>query len=115
MLGYNCTVFAYGQTGSGKTFTMEGKLANQDKEVAWDIDPIAGIVPRFFYCVLSYRVFFFIGPPPKSSKCQPVSNYFQKKIEYQDWAPPKSSKCQPVSKFSKKKAKVLGLGPPTNL
>ena len=46
MLGYNCTVFAYGQTGSGKTFTMEGRLANKDKEVAWDVDPIAGIVPR---------------------------------------------------------------------
>lgn len=48
MMGYNCTVFAYGQTGSGKTFTMEGKLANKDKAVAWDVDPIAGIVPRFF-------------------------------------------------------------------
>ena len=47
MLGYNCTVFAYGQTGSGKTFTMEGRLANKDKEVAWDVDPIAGIVPRY--------------------------------------------------------------------
>ena len=47
MLGYNCTVFAYGQTGSGKTFTMEGKLANKNKDVAWDVDPIAGIVPRF--------------------------------------------------------------------
>ena len=47
MLGYNCTVFAYGQTGSGKTFTMEGRLANKDKEVAWDVDPIAGIVPRW--------------------------------------------------------------------
>jgi len=46
MMGYNCTVFAYGQTGSGKTFTMEGKLANKDKAVAWDVDPIAGIVPR---------------------------------------------------------------------
>jgi len=46
MMGYNCTVFAYGQTGSGKTFTMEGKLANKDKEVAWDADPFAGIVPR---------------------------------------------------------------------
>ena len=32
-------------------------------------------------------VFFFSGPPPKSSKCQPESNYFQKKLEYQDWAP----------------------------
>ena len=47
MMGYNCTVFAYGQTGSGKTFTMEGKLANKDKEVSWDADPFAGIVPRF--------------------------------------------------------------------
>ena len=47
MLGYNCTVFAYGQTGSGKTFTMEGKLANKNKDVAWDVDPNAGIVPRF--------------------------------------------------------------------
>ena len=47
MLGYNCTVFAYGQTGSGKTFTMEGKLSNKNKDVAWDVDPIAGIVPRF--------------------------------------------------------------------
>ena len=36
---------------------------------------------------LIYRVFFFTGPPPKSSKCQPVSNYFQKKIKYQDWPP----------------------------
>ena len=47
MLGYNCTVFAYGQTGSGKTFTMEGKLSNKNKDVAWDVDPNAGIVPRF--------------------------------------------------------------------
>ena len=46
MLGYNCTVFAYGQTGTGKTFTMEGKLANKNKNVAWDADPNAGIVPR---------------------------------------------------------------------
>ena len=67
MLGYNCTVFAYGQTGSGKTFTMEGKLANQDKEVAWDIDPIAGIVPRFFYCVLSYVLIGFV---PLTIVCQ---------------------------------------------
>ena len=40
-----------------------------------------------------YWVFFFTGPPSKSSKCQLVSNYFQKILEYQDWAPPKSSKC----------------------
>ena len=66
-MGYNCTVFAYGQTGSGKTFTMEGKLANQDKEVAWDIDPIAGIVPRFFYCVLSYVLIGFV---PLTIVCQ---------------------------------------------
>ena len=46
MLGYNCTVFAYGQTGTGKTFTMEGKLATKNKNVAWDADPNAGIVPR---------------------------------------------------------------------
>ena len=28
---------------------MEGKLANKDKEVAWDADPFAGIVPRFLH------------------------------------------------------------------
>ena len=27
--------------------------------------------------MIIYRVFFFTGPPPKSSKCQPVSNCFQ--------------------------------------
>ena len=32
---------------------------------------------------------FFTGTPPKSSKCQPVSKRFQKKLEYQ------SSKCPP--------------------
>ena len=76
MLGYNCTVFAYGQTGSGKTFTMEGKLANQDKEVAWDIDPIAGIVPRFFYCVLSYVLIGFV---PLTIVCQHAKGSHQKK------------------------------------
>ena len=52
-----------------------------------------------------YRVIFFTGTPPKSSK-------YKIKLEYQDWYPPKSSKCQPVSKFSKKKVKVPGLVPP---
>ena len=47
--------------------------------------------------------FFFTGPTPKSSKCQPVSKCFQKKLEYLDWSPlkflsvrtgpPKISKC----------------------
>ena len=64
-------MFAYGQTGSGKTFTMEGRLANQDKEVAWDIDPIAGIVPRFF-CLVSFRV--LIGFVPLTNVCQQVNS-----------------------------------------
>ena len=34
-----------------------------------------------------YRVFYFTGPTPKSSKCQPVSKCFQKKLEYLDWSP----------------------------
>ena len=55
--------------------------------------------------ILLYRVIFFTGTPPKSSK-------YKIKLEYQDWYPPKSSKCQPVSKFSKKKVKVPGLVPP---
>ena len=58
MLGYNCTVFAYGQTGSGKTFTMEGKLANKNKDVAWDVDPIAGIVPRFLTLTIYGHITF---------------------------------------------------------
>ena len=36
---------------------------------------------------LKYRVFYFTGPTPKSSKCQPVSRCFQKKLEYLDWSP----------------------------
>ncbi len=34
-----------------------------------------------------YRVFYFTGPTPKSSKCQPVSKCFQKKLEYLNWSP----------------------------
>ena len=62
------------------------------------------ITMRLFQVFL-YRVIFFTGTPPKSSK-------YKIKLEYQDWYPPKSSKCQPVSKFSKKKVKVPGLVPP---
>ncbi|XP_070569562.1 kinesin-like protein KIF11-B [Ptychodera flava] len=43
--GYNCTIFAYGQTGTGKTFTMEGERS-ADTSIAWDEDPLAGIIPR---------------------------------------------------------------------
>ena len=35
-----------------------------------------------------HRVIFFTGTPPKSSKCQPVSDRLQKKLECQDWYPP---------------------------
>jgi kinesin family protein 11 len=45
--GYNCTIFAYGQTGTGKTFTMEGdRTANLNEEIAWEDDPLVGIIPR---------------------------------------------------------------------
>ena len=37
--------------------------------------------------VQRYRVFYFTGPTPKSSKCQLVSKCFQKKLEYLDWSP----------------------------
>ena len=36
----------------------------------------------------------FNCPPPKISKCRPVSKFFQKKLEYPDCPPPKISKCQ---------------------
>ena len=32
---------------------------------------------------------FFNSPPPKISKCRPVTKFFQKKLEYPDWPPPK--------------------------
>ena len=41
-----------------------------------------------------YRVVYLTAPPPKMSKCRPVSKFFQKKIEYPDCPPPKISKCQ---------------------
>ena len=34
-------------------------------------------------------VFFNPPPPPKISKCRPVTKFFQKKLEYPDWPPPK--------------------------
>ena len=54
-------------------------------------------------------IFFIQGglfnwPPPKNHKFEPVSECFQKKLEYPDWPPPKSSKCQPVSNFFLRKS-----------
>ena len=41
------------------------------------------------------KVEYLDWPPPKSSKCQPVSNCFlRKKLEYLHWPPLKISKCQ---------------------
>ena len=50
--GYNATIFAYGQTGSGKTFSILGEGAD-DGGPGEDLDPLDGIVPRFFKELLS--------------------------------------------------------------
>ena len=52
--------------------------------------------------ILSYNIVgvffiqggFFNSPPPKISKCRPVTKFFKKKLEYPDWPPPKISRCQ---------------------
>ena len=38
-----------------------------------------------------YRVFFLTPPPPKISKCRPVSKFFRKKLKYPDGPPPLKS------------------------
>ena len=45
-------------------------------------------------CIIYIQRGLFNCPPPKISKCRPVSKFFQKKIEYPDCPPPKISKCQ---------------------
>ena len=55
---------------------------------------------------------FFNWPPSKNHK-------FKKKLEYPDWPPPKSSKCQPVSNCFRTgpplKSLSAGLAPPSPL
>ena len=46
-----------------------------------------------------YRVVYLTAPPPKVSKCRPVSKFFQKKLEYPDCPPLKSLSVRLVRKI----------------
>ena len=48
----------------------------------------------FFLRIIFSSHVLFHCPPPKMSKCRPVSKFFQKKLEYPDCPPPKISKRQ---------------------
>lgn len=49
--GYNVCLFAYGQTGSGKSYSMMGAEPSQPNSN--EINPDAGIIPRFCHEVFS--------------------------------------------------------------
>ena len=54
---------------------------------------------RLKLCRGKYRVVYLTAPPPKISKCRPVSKFFQKKIEYPDCPPLKSLNVRLVRKI----------------